>query len=170
MYMKTFLPLLLLIGAISIAACASSGGNSGYWDISDEMISQHAATQTTLGPGPSFDPSEGPAETAINVRLGELRIAAAEFNALRFRWQAEAAPSDLSVHYDLVTQLLESSNFGMSYAVQAFEEMSHRWSCRHRIPMRRMYWSARAKRPLPRPTHSHQRLIERETGSTSKDG
>jgi len=124
MYMKTFLPLLLLIGAISIAACASSGGNSGYWDISDEMISQHAATQTTLGPGPSFDPSEGPAETAINVRLGELRIAAAEFNALRFRWQAEAAPSDLSVHYDLVTQLLESSNFGMSYAVQAFEEMS----------------------------------------------
>jgi hypothetical protein len=88
------------------------------------MISQHAATQTTLGPGPSFDPSEGPAETAINVRLGELRIAAAEFNALRFRWQAEAAPSDLSVHYDLVTQLLESSNFGMSYAVQAFEEMS----------------------------------------------
>jgi len=124
MYMKTFLPLLLLIGAISIAACASSGGNSGYWDISDEMISQHAATQTTLGPGPSCDPSEGPAETAINVRLGELRIAAAEFNALRFRWQAEAAPSDLSVHYDLVTQLLESSNFGMSYAVQAFEEMS----------------------------------------------
>jgi hypothetical protein len=124
MYMKTFLPLLLLIGAISIAACASSGGNSGYWDISDEMISQHAATQTTLGPGPSFDPSEGPAETAINVRLGDLRIAAAEFNALRFRWQAEAAPSDLSVHYDLVTQLLESSNFGMSYAVQAFEEMS----------------------------------------------
>jgi hypothetical protein len=124
MYMKTFLPLLLLIGAISIAACASSGGNSDYWDISDEMISQHAATQTTLGPGPSFDPSEGPAETAINVRLGELRIAAAEFNALRFRWQAEAAPSDLSVHYDLVTQLLESSNFGMSYAVQAFEEMS----------------------------------------------
>jgi hypothetical protein len=124
MYMKTFLPLLLLIGAISIAACASSGGNSGYWDISDEMISQHAATQTTLGPGPSFDPSEGPAETAINVRLGELRIAAAEFNALRFRWQAEAAPSDLSVHYDLVTQLLESSNSGMSYAVQAFEEMS----------------------------------------------
>ena len=124
MYMKTFLPLLLLIGAISIAACASSGGNSGYWDISDEMISQHAATQTTLGPGPSFDPSEGPAETAINVRLGDLRIAAAEFNALRFRWQAEAAPSDLSVHYDLVTQLLESSNSGMSYAVQAFEEMS----------------------------------------------
>jgi hypothetical protein len=124
MYMKTFLPLLLLIGAISIAACASSGGNSDYWDISDEMISQHAATQTTLGPGPSFDPSEGPAETAINVRLGDLRIAAAEFNALRFRWQAEAAPSDLSVHYDLVTQLLESSNFGMSYAVQAFEEMS----------------------------------------------
>jgi hypothetical protein len=124
MYMKTFLPLLLLIGAISIAACASSGGNSGYWDISDEMISQHAATQTRLGPGPSFDPSEGPAETAINVRLGDLRIAAAEFNALRFRWQAEAAPSDLSVHYDLVTQLLESSNFGMSYAVQAFEEMS----------------------------------------------
>jgi hypothetical protein len=124
MYMKTFLPLLLLIGAISIAACASSGGNSDYWDISDEMISQHAATQTTLGPGPSFDPSEGPAETAINVRLGDLRIAAAEFNALRFRWQAEAAPSDLSVHYDLVTQLLESSNSGMSYAVQAFEEMS----------------------------------------------
>jgi hypothetical protein len=124
MFMKIFLTLLMMVGAISIAACSSSGVSSDYWDISDEVISQHVTTQTSLGPGPSFDPREGPAETTINVRLGELRIAAAEFNALSFRWQAEVAPSDFSVHYDLVTQLLESSNSGMSFAVQAFEEMS----------------------------------------------
>jgi len=61
---------------------------------------------------------------AINTRLAELRIAAAEFNALRFRWQAQEPLTDFKVHYDLVTQLLERSNSGMSFAVQAFEEMS----------------------------------------------
>ena len=92
--------------------------------MSGEVITEHATTQTALGPGPSFDPSEGPAELAISTRLAELRIAAAEFNALRFRWQAQEPLTDFKVHYDLVTQLLESSNVGMGFAVQAFEEMS----------------------------------------------
>ena len=126
MHMKILLFLPLMLGAVAIAACSisSSGNDDEYWDVSGEVITEHATTQTTLGPGPSFDPSEGPAEVAINTRLAELRIAAAEFNALRFRWQAQKSPSDFKVHYDLVTQLLESSNSGMSYAVQAFEEMS----------------------------------------------
>jgi len=126
MHMKILLPLLLMLGAVAIAACSisSSGNDDEYWDVSGEVITEHATTQTTLGPGPSFDPSEGPAEVAINTSLAELRIAAAEFNALRFRWQAQESLSDFKVHYDLVTQLLESSNTGMSYAVQAFEEMS----------------------------------------------
>ncbi len=122
MHMKILLFVLLLIGTVSIAGCSnsSSANDDEYWDVSGEVITEHATTQTTLGPGPSFDPSEGPAELAINTRLAELRIAAAEFNALRFRWQQ----TDFKVHYDLVTQLLESSNVGMSFAVQAFEEMS----------------------------------------------
>ena len=126
MHMKILLFVLLLIGAVSIAACSSSSSSAEdeYWDVSGEVITEHATTQNTLGPGPSFDPREGPAETAINTRLAELRIAGAEFNALRFRWQAQEPPNAFKVHYDLVTQLLESSNSGMSFAVQAFEEMS----------------------------------------------
>ena len=126
MHMKILLFVLLMIGAVFIAACSisSSGADDEYWDVSGEVITEHATTQNALGPGPSFDPSEGPAETAINTRLAELRIAAAEFNALRFRWQAQEPLTDFKVHYDLVTQLLESSNSGMSFAVQAFEEMS----------------------------------------------
>ncbi|MBT4515993.1 MAG: hypothetical protein HOC77_12990 [Chloroflexi bacterium] len=125
MYKKIFL-FVLMIGAISVVACSSSssGEKSDYWDLSAEVITEHANTQTNLGPAPSFDPREGPAETAITIRLGELRVAAAEFNALRFRWEAQTPPSDFTVHYDLVTQLLERSNLGMSFAVQAFEEMS----------------------------------------------
>ena len=125
MYMKYFL-FVLLIGAVSLAACSSSGsdGKTEYWDVSGEVITEHATTQNTLGPGPTFDPREGPAEAVINTRLGELRIAAAEFIALRFRWQAQEPPEDFAVHYDLVVQLLERSNAGMSFAVQAFEEMS----------------------------------------------
>lgn len=92
--------------------------------MSGEVITEHATTQNSPGPGPSFDPLDGPAETSISTRLAELRIAAAEFNALRFRWQAQEPPADFKIRYDLVTQLLESSNSGMSFAVQAFEEMS----------------------------------------------
>lgn len=123
MYTKIFL-LVLTIGAVSLAACSGSENKAEYWDLSAEIITEHAGTQTDLGPAPSFDPREGPAETVITIRLGELKVAAAEFNALRFRWEAQAPPSDFAVHYDLVTQLLERSNAGMSFAVQAFEEMS----------------------------------------------
>lgn len=126
MHMKILLFVLLLIGAVAITACSSSNSaaEDEYWDVSGEVITEHATTQNTLGPGPSFDPREGPAETAINKRLAELRIAAAEFNALRFRWKAQEPPADFKIHYDLVIQLLERSNSGMSFAVQAFEEMS----------------------------------------------
>ena len=126
MHMKNFLFVLLILGIVSTTACSisSSGNEDEYWDVSGEVITEHATTTTTLGPGPSFDPREGPAEIAINTRLAELRIAAAEFNALRFRWQAHEPLTDFKIHYDLVTQLLESSNSGMSLAVQAFEEMS----------------------------------------------
>ncbi len=125
MYMK-FFTFVLLIAAISIAACSSSSADdkAEYFDVYQELITEHAATQNTLGSGPTFDLSEGSAEAAINKRLGELRIAAAEFNALRFRWQAQDPPADFTIHYDLVVQLLESSNSGLSFAVDAFEEMS----------------------------------------------
>lgn len=125
MYKKSVF-LSLILATIAVLACSgsSSGDKSDYWDLSAEIIAEHASTQIKLGPAPSFDPREGPAETVITIRVGELRVAAAEFNALRFRWEAQTPPSDFAIHYDLVTQILERSNASMSFAVQAFEEMS----------------------------------------------
>lgn len=118
---KLLVPILL-IGAVFITACSDSA-ESEYLDIYRELIVEHTTTSTTLGAGPTFDFGEGSAGEIISDRLQELRIAAAEFNVLQFRWLALEPPADFRVHYDLVVQLLGKSNEAMTLAVEAFQEM-----------------------------------------------
>lgn len=120
---KKILVSVLLLGAVFFTACSNSA-ESEYLDIYRELIGEHTKTSTALGAGPTFDLREGSASETISNRLGQLRIAAAEFNALRFRWQALEPPDDFRVHYDLVVELLGKSNDAMTFAVQAFEEMN----------------------------------------------